>query len=54
MAHELLSLRIPPAMKAWLAAEVRRRQDAGESKCNMTVLVVEWWEQAVKAQEGRV
>ena len=52
MAHELLSLRIPPDMKAWLQAEVRRRQDAGERDVNMTVIIKEWWEGAVKAQEG--
>jgi hypothetical protein len=51
MAHELLSLRIPPAMKAWLEAQVRRRKDAGERQVNMTVIVLEALEAAVKAQE---
>ena len=48
MAHELLSLRIPPEMKAWLEAEVRRRQDWGERKCNMTVIVMELLDGAMK------
>jgi hypothetical protein len=51
MPHELLSLRIPPAMKSWLEAEMQRRKAGGERQVNMTLIVIEWWEAAVKAQQ---
>jgi len=50
MAHEVLRLRIPPAMKQWLEAEVQRRKAAGERTVNMTVIVMEALEQVKKGR----
>jgi hypothetical protein len=52
MPHELISMRIPPALKAWLEWEVDRRKKAGDRQANMTALVVEVLEAKAKAMSN--
>jgi len=49
MPHALISMRIPPVLKAWLEREVDRRKNAGDRQANMTALMVEVLEATAKA-----
>jgi hypothetical protein len=49
MPHALISMCIPPVLKAWLEREVDRRKHAGDRQANMTALVVEVLEATAKA-----
>jgi hypothetical protein len=48
MPHELLSLRIPVELKAWMEWEVDRRKKTGDRQATMTALVVEVLEAKAK------
>jgi hypothetical protein len=52
MPHELLSLRIPVELKAWLEWEVDRRKKTGDRQATMTALVVEVLEAKAKAMSN--
>jgi hypothetical protein len=49
MPHELISRRLPPALKIWLAWAVDRRTNTGDRQAPMTALVVAVLEATTKA-----